>query len=61
MPAERSVVETVGENESARVDELRSYLEQLREYADEDGFLPDAFEPVVDEIFGPVVGAAASA
>jgi chromosome segregation ATPase len=56
-----ALVETVGDTEGERAAELRSYLDQLREYADEDGFLPDAFEPLVDEIFGPVVDAAASA
>ena len=56
-----ALVETVADSEGARAAELRSYLEQLRQYADADGFLPDAFEPLVDEIFGPVVDAAASA
>ena len=55
-----ALVETLGDTEGAHAAELRSYLDQLREYADADGFLPDAFEPLVDEIFGPVVDAAAS-
>jgi capsular polysaccharide biosynthesis protein len=39
-----------------RLQELRSYLEFLRPYANLDGTLPKSFDPLVDEVFGDLLG-----
>jgi capsular polysaccharide biosynthesis protein len=38
-----------------RQEELRSYVEYLRPYANVDGSLPKSFDPLVDEVFGDLL------
>ncbi len=59
------LVETCdGRLDGERADQCRAYLRYLHEFADADGVLPAAFEPLVREVFeeltGPVDGTAQS-